>query len=140
MKKLAVVTALACTALIAAAPAAPPNPVGLDPARKAFVAAIKAKDWKALGELVSWPVAIDGYEAAPTIAKAAYLKDHKKLTDFLGDDETTLKCIAGDPATYEGDKSQFGFGSWVIDCNGNEYYFGEKGGKVLFTAYGNINE
>ena len=139
MKRI-ILAALAASLTTAAFAADPPKPAGLDAARKAFVAAIKAKDWKALGELVSWPVAVDGYEAAPTIAKAAYLKDHRKLTNFLGDDEATLKCIAGDPATYQGDKSQIGFGSWVIDCNGNEYYFGVKGGKVLFTAYGNINE
>ena len=139
MKHVAV-AALAALVATAAMAAAPPKPAGLDTARAAFVAALKAKNWTALGDLVSWPVAIEGYEAPSSITKAAYLKDHKKLTNFLGDDAETLKCIGTAAATYQGDKTQFGFGSWNIDCNGNEYYFGVKGGKVLFTGYQNINE
>jgi hypothetical protein len=137
MRTLAVVAALACTAFIAAAPAKPP---GLDAARKAFVTTLKAKNWTALADQIAWPLPIDNYGSPPSVAKAAYLKDHTKLTMFFGDDAATLKCIGSDAANYQGDKTQFGFGSWVIDCNGNEFYFGLKGAKVLFTGYQNVNE
>lgn len=137
MRKAVLLAALACTAFIAAAPAKPP---GLDAARKAFVATLKAKNWTALSDQISWPLPIDNYGSPPSLAKAAYLKDHTRLTMFFGDDDATQKCIAGNPATYQGDKTQFGFGSWAIDCNGNEFYFGLKSGKVLFTGYQNINE
>jgi len=138
MKRI-ILAALAASMTTAAFAADPPKPAGLDAARKAFVAVVKAKDWKGLGEMVSWPMPVEAYETPPKVEKAAYLKDHTKFTMFLGDD-AVLKCIGGDKAEYQGDKSQFGFGSWVIDCNGNEYFFGVKGGKVLFTGYQNINE
>lgn len=137
MRRAVLLAALASTLFIAAAPAKPP---GLDAARAAFVAGLKAKNWTALADQISWPLPIDNYGSPPKVEKAAYLKDHKKLTMFFGDDADTMKCIAGGAPSYQGDKTQFGFGSWVVDCNGNEFYFGVKGGKVLFTGYQNINE
>ena len=140
MKRM-VFAALAALVATAAFAADPPKPAGLDAARKAFVATLKAKNWTALADQISWPLPIEGYEAPASLAKAAYLKDHKKLTMFIPDDADLLKCIAGGgAATYQGDKTQFGFGQWNIDCNGNEFYFGVVGGKVLFTGYQNINE
>jgi hypothetical protein len=140
MKRVALAAVAACiaTAAFAAAPAKPP---GLDAARKAFVTALKAKNWTGLAVQISWPLKIENYGSPPSVAKAAYLKDHTKLTMFFGaDDPATLKCIGGDAANYQGDKTQFGFGSWVVDCNGNEFYFGVVGQKVLFTGYQNVNE
>jgi hypothetical protein len=136
--KIALTISLAASLTLASA--APAKPPGLDAARKAFAATLKAKNWTALADQIAWPLPIDNYGSPPSVAKAAYLKDHTKLTMFFGDDAATLKCIGGDAATYQGDKTQFGFGSWVVDCNGNEFYFGLKGAKVLFTGYQNVNE
>jgi hypothetical protein len=141
MRKLTIAAALVATAFIAATPATPPKPAGLDAARAAFVASLKAKNWTALADQISWPLKIENYGSPPSVAKAAYLKDHTKLTMFFGsDDPATLKCIGTAAATYQGDKTQFGFGQWNVDCDGNEFYFGAKDGKVLFTGYQNVNE
>lgn len=135
-----IVLTISLAASLSLASAAPAKPPGLDTTRKAFVAVLKAKNWNGLADLIAWPLPIDNYGSPPSVAKAAYLKDHTRLTMFFGDDDATLKCIGGDAAAYQGDKTQFGFGSWVIDCNGNEFYFGLKGAKVLFTGYQNVNE
>jgi hypothetical protein len=137
MRKPVLLVALACTVFVAAAPVKPP---ALDAARKTFVATLKAGNWAALADQIGWPLPIDNYGSPPTVTKAAYLKDHTKLTIFIPDDADLQKCIADHPAEYQGDKTQFGFGSWVVDCNGNEFYFGLKGGKILFTGYQNVNE
>ncbi len=128
--------AVLCTALIAAAPAKPP---GLDAARKAFVKTLQAKDWNGLANLVAWPLPVENYGSLPSLPKAKYLKDHTKLTIYM-DDAGLQTCLATAPAQLQSDRTQFGFGSWVVDCNGNEFYFGLKSGKVLFTGYQNVNE
>ena len=124
-------------AAFAAAPA-PKPPAELAVARKAYVAAIRAKDWKALAALVNFPVAIDNYGSPPTVTKAAFLKDHRQV--FLVDDPDQLKCQESTPATYQGTKSDFGYGAWLVECDGSDYFFGQHGGRWLFTAYQNVNE
>jgi hypothetical protein len=139
MKFIARAAALSFALLaIAAAPARPPT---LDAARQALTKAITAHDWTQVGNLTAWPLAVDNYGSPPALTKAQYLKDHRKLTLYLGDgDKDLLHCVATAPLAYQGDKTQFGYGSWLADCNGNEFYFGLKGGKALLTAYQNINE
>jgi hypothetical protein len=116
--------------------AAPPP--GLRDVRQALTHSVQTKNWRGLADLISWPLPIDNYGTAPRLTKAQYLKDRRRLSIFLA--ESLLPCIAAEPATYQGNRKEFGFGSWVIDCTGNEFYFGQKNGKWLFTAYQNINE
>ncbi len=139
MTTAARITALALALLgIAAAPAKPPT---LDPARQALVKAMTAHDWTAVAGLTAWPLAVDNYGSPPTLTKAQFLKDHHKLVLYFGNgDKDLLHCAATAPLTYQGDKTQFGFGAWLADCNGNEFYFAVKDSKALFTAYQNINE
>ena len=129
--------AFACLAF-AAAPAKPPT---LDAARQALVKAIAAHDWNGVAGLTAWPLAVDNYGSPPTLPRAKFQKDPKTLAIFFGGgDKDLLHCVATAPLTYQDDKTQFGFGSWLADCNGNEFYFGLRGGRALFTAYQNINE
>lgn len=139
MKTIARAAALTIALLgIAAAPAKPPT---LDSTRQALVKGMSAHDWNAVANLTAWPLAVDNYGSPPTLAKAQFLKDHHKLAIYFGNgDKDLLHCVATAPLTYQGDKTQFGFGSWLADCNGNEFYFGVKDGKALFTAYQNVNE
>lgn len=121
--------------------AAPAEPPALHAARAALVKAVAGHDWNALAALTAWPLAVDMYQAPPKLTKTQYLKDHRKLSILFGDgDKDLLACVASAPIALQGDKTQFGFDSWVADCNGNEFFFGLKGGKWLFTAYQNINE
>ena len=129
--------ALACLAF-AAAPAKPP---ALDAARVALTKAIAAHDWTAVANLTAWPLAIDNYGSSPALTKAQFLKNHRTLSNYFGGgDKDLLHCVATAPLTYQSDKKQFGYASWLADCNGNEFYFGLRGGKALFTAYQNVNE
>ena len=127
----------ACLA-VAAAPATPP---ALDATRVALTKAVAAHDWTAVTDLTGWPLAVDNYGSPPSLAKAKFLKDPRTLSNYFGGgDRDLLHCVATAALTYQGDKKQFGYGSWLADCNGNEFYFGLRGGKALFTAYQNINE
>jgi hypothetical protein len=134
-----ILTAIACTMLIAAAPATPPKE--LDVARKAFVAAIVRHDAKAIAALTNFPVRVEEYQGAPRITEAQFKKSSAAITGLFGDGAKELiDCVGGGPLTLETDKAQFGAGMWVADCNGNEYFFAQRGGKWLFAAYQNINE
>ncbi len=136
--RLALLLTICAGATSSAMAATPP---ALDATRIALTKAIAARDWNGVASLTAWPLAIDMYEAAPRLTKAQYLKDHRKLTILFGDgDKDLLKCVAAAPLTRQGDRKDFGYDSWFADCNGNEFYFGLRGGKVLFTAYQNINE
>ena len=133
------VAALAIAYLAVAA--APAKPTALDATRLALTKAIAAHDWTAVANLTAWPLAVDNYGSPPALAKTKFLKDHTSLSIYFGDgDKDLLHCVATAPLSYQGDKKQFGFGSWLADCNGNEFYFGLRGGKALFTGYQNVNE
>ena len=139
MRALGRVAALAVACLaVAAAPAKPP---ALDATRLALTKAVAAHDWPAVANLTAWPLAVDNYGSPPALAKAKFLKDSRTLSNYFGGgDNDLLHCVATAPLTYQGDKTQFGSGSWLADCNGNEFFFALRGGKPLFTAYQNINE
>ena len=140
MRRIFFVLALCLpTAVIATAPMTPPKE--LDAARKALVAAIMARDVNAAASLSNFPLAVDMYRSPPTLTKKAFLAKETVFIEYFGDgDKGILACIGSGPLAYQGDKTQFGANSWFADCNGNEYYFGLRGGKWLFTAYQNINE
>ena len=128
---------IACLA-VAAAPAKPP---ALDATRLALTKAIAAHDWTAVANLTAWPLAVDNYGSPPMLAKDKFLKSPHTLSIYFGEgDKDLLHCVATAPLTYQGDKTQFGYASWLADCNGNEFYFGLRGGKAQFTAYQNVNE
>lgn len=140
MNRTVMATLAACLAA-AVASAAPVKPPGLEDARKTFVETLAAKDWSGLANLVSWPLAVDNYGSPPALSKASYLKDRRKLTVLFGDgDKDLLHCVATAPLNYQSNRKEFAFQSWFADCNGNEFYFGQRGGKWLFTAYQNVNE
>lgn len=133
--------AIALTLALLAIAAAPAKPPALDTTRLALTKAVAAHDWNAVANLTAWPLAVDNYGSPPALTKAQFLKDHRKLSNYFGGgDKDLLRCVATAPLAHQGDKTQFGFGSWFADCNGNEFYFGFKDGKTFFTAYQNINE
>ena len=114
--------------------------IAIGAVRTALIKTIAAKDWKAVAMLTNWPLAVDSYEAPPKMTKASFLKNPATLYAYFGEgDKDLLKCIAtGIPVRHY--DANFGAGDWLVDCNGNEFYFGLRGNKALFTAYQNINE
>jgi hypothetical protein len=117
------------------------SPNDLDAARRVFSAAVSARDLKRIVALSTFPVAVEMYGHRPNIKAAQFLRDKQNFTDLFGaPDAGTVKCIASGAAALQNDAKQFGFGSWFVDCNGNEYFFAQRSGQWLFTAYQNINE
>lgn len=107
----------------------------------AFAAAVAAKDRAAVAKLSRFPISIEGYELGPKLSERKFLshKSHFEGLFFAGDAEV-VKCLRTSPFTYQPDAKQFGARMWLLDCNGNEYYFGEHSGHWAFAAYQNINE
>ncbi|MFO0993712.1 MAG: hypothetical protein U1E67_17465 [Hyphomicrobiales bacterium] len=125
--------AAAIPASAIAAGAAPP---GLEKMRKAFSVAVAKQDVKGVAAMTQFPLAFSGYEHPDKVTAAQFADEFQGL--FGGGDAQIVKCLAkGKLATAE---TKFPNSPWVIDCDGNEYYFGQRGGKWKFTAYENVNE
>lgn len=116
-------------------------PAALEQARVTFAAAVAAKDRTGMAKLSRFPLAIEGYELKPKLTEAEFLRDKKHFDGlFFGGDAQLVACLKTQSFTYQGDAKQFGARLWQLDCNGNEYFFGEDHGRWAFAAYQNINE
>jgi hypothetical protein len=129
---------LAAFAIAGAATAAPAN---LDVARKAFSAAVAAQDLKRIVALSAFPVAVEMYRYPKSITSAAFLHDRRTFTVLFGPpDAEIVRCIESGELQQQQDRTQFEFGSWFVDCNGNEFHFASRNGQWRFVGYENINE
>ena len=135
---------LATACLNPAARAAPPvrkAPAELEQVRGAFAIAVAARDRAAIAKLSHFPLEVAVYGFGPKVSERAFLHDASYFEGWFFDgDAETVKCLKTKPLQYEADRKEPGGGDWVIDCNGNEYYFNAHGGKWAFTGYENINE
>ena len=137
--------ALLCLMLVlagSAAQAAPAKPpADLDAMRAAFAAAVTHKDRAAMAKLSAFPLAVDVYGSAPTVTEKQFVSSNDYVSGWFFDGDAQVSdCIGKGPLAFQSDQKEFGAGSWYADCNGNEYYFGQRNGHWLFTAYQNINE
>jgi hypothetical protein len=131
------VVSLVCAASAALAAAAPAPPPELDAMRRALGAAVARHDVKATAALTSFPLAFSGYEHGEKVTAAQFAGEFNGL--FFDGDAKLAACLATGKLEFQA-KPDFAGSPWLIDCNGNEYYFGLRGGKWRFTAYENINE
>jgi hypothetical protein len=116
-------------------------PAALEQARASFAAAVAARDRAAVAKLTRFPLAIEGYRMHPTLSEAEFLHDKSLFHGlFFDGDAELVKCLKTQPFAWQGDAKQFGARLWLLDCNGNEYFFGERSGTYAFAAYQNINE
>ncbi len=116
-------------------------PPGLEVVRKAFAAAVAAKDRARIAKLSRFPLAADVYGGTPKVGEREFLRDAKYFGGwFFGGDPQLVTCLETKDLAYQADRKDFGFGTWYLDCDGNEYYFGQRGGRWAFVAYQNINE
>jgi hypothetical protein len=130
-----------CVASAAFAASAPVPPRELDALRKALAAAVKVHDLKSIVALSRFPLAFSGYEAPDRITKAEFLSDENQFSGlFFNGDDQIVACLATAKLEYQAKKPDFPGSPWVIDCTGNEYFFGLVRGKWRFTSYMNINE
>lgn len=131
MRLFLVAAALIGAATVANAAGAP---AALDTMRKAFGSAVQKHDVKAAAAMTQFPLEFSGYEHPTKVTAAQFPKEFDNLFG-----EGIAACLASGKLEADGRRT-FPNSPWVIDCNGNEYYFGERGGKWMFTAYENINE
>jgi hypothetical protein len=140
MKAFLLAAAFAVTASAALAAAAPTPPPELEAARKALATAVEARDRKAVVAVSRFPLAFSGYEAPETISEKEFLTNNSRFEGlFFGGDTQLVSCLRAGKLEHQA-KPDFPGSPWLIDCNGNLYYFGLVGGKWRFTSYMNINE
>lgn len=142
MKRLILTAPLLGALLFSAAHAAAPAkaPAGLETMRKAFIAAIAAKDMNTAVKLSSFPLAISVYQQGPRMSE----KDFRGSITSVGLDDAGIQhCVAHDALTFTSAKDALDkryAGAWAADCDGNDYYFAQRKGAWLFIGYENINE
>lgn len=128
----------ATLALAVATPAPPPE---LEAARKTLAAAVKAQDLKAIVAVSRFPLAFSGYEMPEEISEEDFLADKGLfIALFYDGDDQIVACLSTTPLDYQDDNPDFPGSPWVIECDGNLYYFGETDGAWRFTSYMNVNE
>lgn len=141
MRGLLLALSFICAASAALAAADPAPPPELDALRKKLAAAVKAQDLKAIVALSRFPLAFSGYEAPEQITEADFLSDKDQFSGlFFEGDEQIVACLADGKLEYQAETLDFPGSPWLIDCSGNEYYFGLVDGAWRFTSYMNINE
>lgn len=136
LNRILLAAVIGCSVTVASALAAGTAPPELDAMRKAFGAAVGKHDVKAVAAMTQFPLAFSGYEHPETVSAAEFAEEFDGLF-FEGDPELAT-CLA--KGKLEPSEADFPNSPWVIDCEGNEYYFGLRGGKWMFTAYENVNE
>ena len=125
--------ALALAALVPVpASSAEKPPPELVKVRAAFAAAAKAKDLAALEALIAFPLANEVYQEPAAVTRPAF---RKKLAEYA----ELAPCLASEPLTPDADTAKSAK-LWLVDCNGIEFFFGQRGGKWLHVKFGNINE
>jgi hypothetical protein len=100
--------------------------------RSAFAAAAAAKNVAALQALSRFPLGNDVYSEPKSISRAAFAKHavfYKEMAD----------CIKTAPLERDV-HAKAGTGSWLLNCNGNVFYFALDKGRWVHSEYQNINE
>ena len=101
--------------------------------RAKFVAAVKAKDLKAVAALTAFPLANATYGEPDSLSESAFMKRSRDLyAVFAG-------CLATQPATLDPPPKN-GERSWAIDCDGQVFHFAQRGGAWRYVKQENINE
>jgi hypothetical protein len=136
LKQIVLAVSFGCAIAAASAFAAGAAPAELETMRKAFGAAVAGHDVNAAAAMTQFPLAFSGYEHPDKVTAAQFAGEFDGL--FFDGDPQMASCLA--TGKLEPAQSNFPNSPWVIDCDGNEYYFGERKGTWMFTAYENINE
>ena len=136
LKQIVLAGLFGCAVAAASAFAGGAAPAELEKMRKAFGAAVAKRDVKAVAAMTAFPLAFSGYEHPDKVTAAEFADEFDGL--FFSSDPQLVKCLA--TGKLESAQSDFPASPWVIDCDGNDYYFGERNGKWMFTAYENVNE
>jgi len=136
LKRILLAASFGCAVAAVSAFAADVAPAELETMRKAFGDAVGKQDVNAVAAMTQFPLAFSGYEHPDTVAAAEFADEFDGL--FFSGDPQLANCLA--TGKLEPAQSTFPNSPWVIDCYGNAYYFGQRDGNWMFTAYENTNE
>ena len=136
LKEIVLAASFACAVAAASAFAAGAAPAELEKMRKAFGAAVGKHDVKAAAAMTQFPLAFSGYEHPDKVTAAEFADEFDGL--FFESDPQLVSCLV--TGKLEPSQSDFPNSPWAIYCDGNDYYFGQRNGKWMFTAYENTNE
>ena len=112
--------------------AAEAPPQDLVQMRSGFAAAVAAKNIAALEALIRFPLENDVYGEPKSISRAAFAK-HAISYWQMAD------CIKTAPLEHDVHEKP-GTKSWLLNCNGNVFYFALDKGRWVHSEYQNINE
>jgi hypothetical protein len=113
--------------------AAEKPPAELQALRATFATAIEKNDSAAAAKLTRFPLRNEVYRGPKSIPEAKFgsvMKEYVHMKD----------CIKTSPLGLAPAKRAGAAHEWVIDCDGNLLYFGQKDGQWRHTGYENINE
>ena len=136
LKQIVFAASFGCAFVATTSFAADPAPAELDTMRQAFGAAVGKHDVTAVAAMTQFPLAFSGYEHPDTVTAADFADEFDGL--FFAGDPQLVSCLV--TGNLEPSQSSFPDSPWVIYCDGNDYYFGQRNGKWMFTAYENVNE
>ena len=109
-------------------------PAALVTARIAFASALAAKDLSAAASATIFPLKVTVTGLPPTVSRSAFPK-------FLQRNgyEENAGCLKSDPLE-RADAREHGPDIWLVNCNGNIFYFSLAHGAWRHSGYENINE
>jgi hypothetical protein len=125
--------AIAALSLVAAHGAEAPPPA-LAKARLAFATAVAAKDLSAISAITTFPLKAAVTGQPSSVARTAFAKFAQKNGYAEG-----AGCLKSEPLE-RADTHEHGANVWLVNCNGNIFYFALANGVWRHSEYENINE
>ena len=126
-----------CGVIVAASTAAygaEAPPLALAKARIAFASALAAKDLSAAAAATIFPLKVAAMGLPPTVSRSAFPKFMQR-----NGYEENAGCIKSEPLE-RADSHEHGANVWLVNCNGNIFYFALATGAWRHSGYENINE
>jgi hypothetical protein len=130
--------ALGCLTVAAfssvAAHGAEAPPAALAKARLAFASAVAAKDLPAVSAVTTFPLKVAATGQPPSVAQSAFPKFVQK-NGYV----ENAACLRSGPLE-RADAHDHGANVWLVNCDGNVFYFALAKGAWRHSGYENINE
>ena len=109
-------------------------PEALKEMRIKFAAAVAANDLRATMALTHFPLKNEAYRDSPWISRAAFPMrfQRERYSEFAD-------CLKSSPLEFH-TEAKPPTRSWLVNCDGNLFYFAEIDGHWFYSKYENINE
>jgi hypothetical protein len=118
----------------AAAYGAEAPPAALAKVRLAFASAVAAKDLPAVSAVTTFPLKVTATGQPSSVARSAFPKFAQK-NGYL----ENAGCLRSG-VLERADAHDYGANVWLVNCDGNVFYFALANGAWRHSGYENINE